>query len=166
MASSYSFANTFKSYFTHTLYQEERNYIYSFLPSILLDHVTLKSDSLPKYQCLCKKLPFLWHHRLSSRYNYKLTENKTGHVTVWPMTNWPFDRLTIISLHTWKSYLFCTHGQLTNFLHTRPFFCTHGQLTIFCTHGQLHVHMFTIDDQKILCNSSLEALPPGDILDQ
>ena len=41
MASSYSFANTFKSYFTHTLYQEERNYIYSFLPSILLDHVTL-----------------------------------------------------------------------------------------------------------------------------
>ena len=26
--------------------------------------------------------------------------------------------------------------------------------------------MFTIDDQKILCNSSLEASSPGDILDQ
>ena len=123
MASSYSFANTFKSYFTHTLYQEERNYIYSFLPSILLDHVTLKSDSLPKYQFLCKKLPFLWHHRLSSRYNYKLTENKTGHVTVWPMTNWPFDRLTIISLHTWKSYLFCTHGHF--FAHMANWPCAH-----------------------------------------
>ena len=39
---------------THMLYQKERNYIYSFLSSILiLDHATF-SDSLPKYQNMCK----------------------------------------------------------------------------------------------------------------
>merc|ERR1712203_463537 len=52
-------------------------------------------------------------------------------------------------LHTWPIDKFLAHTAI--FLHTWPID---------------HLHMFTIDDQKILCNSSLEASPPGDILDQ
>ena len=146
MASSYSFANTFKSYFTHTLYQEERNYIYSFLPSILLDHVTLKSDSLPKYQCLCKKfmaskivleiqlqVDRKQNRSCDSVTNDQLTirqidNNFFAHMKELPFLHtWPIDKFFA---HMANRQIFCTHGQLT-------IFCTLGQLTIFCTHGQL-----------------------------
>ena len=166
MASSYSFANTFKSYFTHTLYQEERNYIYSFLPSILLDHVTLIRFST-KVPMFVQKIAIFMASQIvleiqlqvdrkqnrscDSVTNDQLTirqidNNFFAHMKELPFLHtWPIDKFlahTAIFLHSWP---------IDHFLHTWPID---------------HVHMFTIDDQKILCNSSLEASPPGDILDQ
>merc|ERR1712226_1272643 len=59
-----------------------------------------------------------------------------------------------------------TNDQLTIRQIDNNFFAHMKELPFLHTWPIDHVHMFTIDDQKILCNSSLEALPPGDILDQ
>merc|ERR1712066_666026 len=102
------------------------------------------SDSLPKYQCLCKKF-------MASKIvlEIQLQVDRKQNRSCDSVTN---DQLTIRQIDN----NFFAHMKELPLLHTWP-------IDIFLHTWSIDdVHMFTIDDQKILCNSSLEASPPGD----
>ena len=126
MASSYSFANTFKSYFTHTLYQEERNYIYSFLPSILLDHVTLIRFSTKEAMFVQKVAIFMASQivleiqlQVDRKQNRSCDSVTNDQLTIRQIDNNFFAHMKELPfLHTWPIDKFFAHMAI--FLHTWP----------------------------------------------
>merc|ERR1712066_535296 len=121
------------------------------------------SDSLPKYQCLCKKfmaskIVLEIQLQVDRKQNRSCDSVTNDQLTIRQIDNNFFAHMKELPLlHTWPIDIFFAHTAI--FLQTWPI--DH----FLHTWSIDDVHMFTIDDQKILCNSSLEASPPGDILD-